>query len=135
MRMDFPGGLKVRADLGELEVLTDQPVRLGGEGSAPAPFDLFLASIGTCAGIYALQFLRRRKLPTEDVQLILATEQDAERGMLSKITIHIVLPDGFPEKYRDPLVRAVELCTVKRQILDPPRFETIVETAESQPVS
>jgi ribosomal protein S12 methylthiotransferase accessory factor len=132
--MDFPGGLKVRADLGQLEVLTDQPVRLGGEGSAPAPFDLFLASIGTCAGIYALQFLRRRKLPTEGVRLILATEEDAKRGMLSKITIRIVLPDGFPEKYRDPLARAVELCTVKRHILDPPRFETIVETAESQPV-
>ena len=135
MRVDFPRGLRVRADLGEVEVLTDQPVRRGGEGSAPAPFDLFLASIGTCAGLYALQFLRRRDMPTEDLRLTLETEEDAERGMLSKVTIRIALPDGFPDKYRDALVRAVELCSVKRQILEPPRFETVVETSKSQPAA
>ena len=60
MKVYFPGGKRVYADYGEFTIETDQPARGGGDDSAPAPFDLFLASIGTCAGIFALGFMQQR---------------------------------------------------------------------------
>ena len=63
--IDFPGGARVDAHFGPYTVKTDQPPSGGGQGSAPAPFSLFLASIGTCAGIYVLGFCRQRGLPTD----------------------------------------------------------------------
>ena len=60
MEIRFPGGLEVEAVHEGFTILTDQPVAQGGAGAAPSPFDLFLASIGTCAGLYALMFCRQR---------------------------------------------------------------------------
>lgn len=70
MIIDFPGGAKVDAHFGSYTVKTDQPPAGGGEGSAPAPFEIFLASIGTCAGIYVLGFCRQRGLPTDGIRII-----------------------------------------------------------------
>jgi putative redox protein len=119
----FPGGVAVEARFEGFSVCTDQPVSQGGQGSAPAPFDLFLVSLGTCAGLYALWFCPERKLPTEGLKLTLQTERYAERHRLSKVRLGIMLPEGFPEKYRQAIVRATNQCSVKRAILDPPDFE------------
>ena len=62
MVIDFPGGARVDAHFGPFTVMTDQPSKAGGEDSAPTPFALFLASLGTCAGIYVLGFCRQRNL-------------------------------------------------------------------------
>ena len=69
MRIYFPGGKKVFADDPGFTIATDQPVMGGEDGTAPAPFDLFMASIGTCAGIYVLGFLQQRGIPTDDTRL------------------------------------------------------------------
>ena len=129
MRIDLSGDSRVSAKLGGFTVDTDQPVRAGGDGSAPAPFDYFLASIGTCAGFYVQEFLHHRGLPTEGVHLTLTTTRRPGSKMLARITLRLVLPEGFPDRYRMAIARAVDLCTVKRHILDPPLFETIVETS------
>ncbi|MHC4777916.1 MAG: OsmC family protein, partial [Planctomycetota bacterium] len=71
IQITFPGGKKVEAQLKEYRILTDQPVKEGGEGSAPAPFDLFLASIGTCGAYYVLTFCQTRKIPTEGLAVTL----------------------------------------------------------------
>ena len=65
MEITFPGGARVDANFGGMTVKTDQPVQGGGQGSAPTPFATFLASIGTCAGIYVLGFCQQRGIPTE----------------------------------------------------------------------
>ena len=131
MEISFPGGLAVIARYPGFTIATDQPVAAGGEGSAPAPFDLFLASLGTCAGLYALRFCRQRSIDTTGLSLTLDTEHESGVGRVSAVRLEIQLPAGFPEKYRDAIVRAVDQCAVKRHILEPPRFEVVaIEAAQ-----
>jgi ribosomal protein S12 methylthiotransferase accessory factor len=125
IRVTFPGGKKVNAEMGGVVIPTDQPVEDGGEGTAPSPFMYFLASLGTCAGIYVLSFCQQRGIDTEGMaltqQMEFATDETG-RKRLSKLTIDILLPPGFPEKYRNAIVKTAELCTVKKVISDPPEF-------------
>ena len=121
MEILFPGGKKVDAVYKGFTIRTDQPKESGGEGSAPTPFDLFLASIGTCAGVFVLFFCQQRGIPTEGIRMIQRTEREA--GMISKITLEIRLPPDFPEKYEQALIRSAELCAVKKHMEAPPLFE------------
>ncbi len=123
MEVYFPGNKKVYADYNGFTIETDQSVRGGGDGSAPAPFELFLASLGTCAGIFVLEFLRKRGLSTEGAGLRLSTEFDPVAHAIAKIHMEIKLPPDFPEKYRDAVIRAADLCTVKRHLHNPPAFD------------
>jgi putative redox protein len=128
MEMTFPGGLAVDAQYEGFTVPTDQPVHAGGGGTAPAPFDLFLASIGTCAGLFALRFCQQRGISAEGLGVTLATERDDARHLVTEVRLEVTLPDGFPEKYREALLRAIDQCTVKRHLMTPPRF--VVEVAD-----
>ncbi|HKA36842.1 MAG TPA: OsmC family protein [Thermoanaerobaculia bacterium] len=123
MEIRFPGGLEVEAVHGGFKIVTDQPTLQGGGGSAPTPFDLFLASIGTCAGLYALRFCEQRNLDSEGLGLELTAVKDTDGKRVAEIRIEITLPPSFPEKYREAILRAVNQCKVKRHILEPPRFE------------
>lgn len=108
-------------------IQTDQPVSDGGDNSAPAPFDLFLASLATCAGYYALAFCRERRIPAEGLAVIMTYDRPAGARLIDKITIRVTPPAGFPDKYRDALVKAVDHCTVKAHLDRPPKFETVLE--------
>lgn len=130
MEIVFPGGKRVNALYGDHVICTDQPKERGGEESAPTPFDLFVASLGTCAGIYVLQFCRSREIPTDGVKILLNVERNAETKLLSKVTLDIVLPAEFPEKYRRAVVNAAELCTVARHLQDPPAIVVRTTPAE-----
>lgn len=123
----FPGNKRVSAEFDGFTVVTDQPKEAGGDGSAPAPFDLFLTSLGTCAGIFVLSFCRRRNLPTDGLELIQRADWDEAEHRVAKITLEIVVPEGFPEKYRDSLVQTASLCTVKKHLHRPPEFEIHVQ--------
>ncbi|MDP2898150.1 MAG: OsmC family protein [bacterium] len=123
MEIVFPGGKRVDAVYRGLTIKTDQSKFGGGEGSAPAPFDLFLASIGTCAGIYVLSFCQERAIPTENMKLVQRMERDAEKKMIRKIEIEIQLPPSFPEKYKQAVVKAAHLCAVEKHLEDPPHIE------------
>lgn len=131
MTMTFPGGARVDAQFGDFTIRTDQPTHAGGEGSAPAPFALFLASIGTCAGIYVLGFCGKRGLPTAGIQIVQRMETNPVTGMIEKIALDIQVPPGFPEKYHEALVRAASQCTVKKHLEAPPAFDvrTVVTAA------
>lgn len=118
----FPGGARVDAEFGNQAVHTDQPPQSGGEGSAPTPFATFLASIGTCAGIYVLGFCRQRGLPTDGMRIVQRLDVDRTTGMVSVIHLDIHVPPGFPEKYREALIRSAEQCAVKKHLEHPPRF-------------
>jgi ribosomal protein S12 methylthiotransferase accessory factor len=125
----LPGGKRVDTQIGRHVVRTDQPVAAGGEDSAPSPFQLFLASIGTCAGIYVAGFCQKRGLPTEGIRLVQRNHLDAETGVLARVEIDIEVPPSFPEKYRDALVRVADQCAVKKAIQAQPVFE--VRTVET----
>lgn len=133
MLIRFPGNKKVSAEFDGFTVLTDQPVESGGDGAAPAPFDLFLASLGTCAGIFVLSFCLKRAIATDGLEIRQTLEWDDVRHLATKIVLEISLPKGFPEKYRDSLVKAAELCTVKRHLFEPPRIEVLTKAAAARP--
>lgn len=120
MIIDFPGGARVDAHFGEFVVPTDQPPRGGGEGSAPTPFLTFLSTIGTCAGIYVLGFCRQRGIPTDDIRLVQRMRADPMTGMVVDVQVTIELPESFPAKYADAVVRAAEQCAVKKHFEHPP---------------
>jgi len=123
MEISFPGGKKVNAQWHGFEIKTDQPAGGGGEGSAPTPFDLFLASLGTCAGIFALGFIQSRGLSAEGLKITGSFEQNPATHLLSKAAFHITLPKDFPAKYKDAVIKAAEQCLVKRTMDAPPAVE------------
>ncbi|MGC9469181.1 MAG: OsmC family protein [Anaerolineae bacterium] len=127
LTISFPGGACVDAACGDdMVIRTDQPVSGGGERSAPTPFELFLASMGTCAGIYVLSFCQQRGLPTDEIRIREKVEMDPQTHLVSEVKLEIQLPPDFPRKYESALVRAAELCAVKRHLEIPPAVK--VET-------
>jgi ribosomal protein S12 methylthiotransferase accessory factor len=124
--VNLAGGRVVEAVVGDHTVRTDQPVKDGGGGSAPSPSDLFLASIAACAGYYVLDFCLERKIPPEGVGVTMRTHKNETTKMLDLIQIEIKLPADFPDKYEKAVVRAADLCWVKKHIQKAPEFETIV---------
>ncbi len=123
MEITFPGGARVDANFGGLSVKTDQPVQGGGAGSAATPFATFLASIGTCAGIYVLGFCQQRGLPTRDIKIIQRMQSNPMTGLVGKIYLDIQLPPDFPEKYKAAVIKSAEQCAVKKHLEHPPVFE------------
>jgi putative redox protein len=119
----FPGGKRVDAHVGDFVVKTDQPRELGGEGSAVAPYDLFLASLAACAGIYVLGFCQARGLSTEGLALTQRHELDPDTKLVRRVRIEIRLPKGFPERYRTAIQRAAEGCKVKKTLAANPSIE------------
>jgi len=125
MIIDFPGGSRVDAHFRGHTVATDQPP----VDSAPMPFEIFLASIGTCAGIYVLGFCKQRNLPTEGISIV-QRNHAAMNGMVEKIDLEIQVPSTFPMQYYDALVRSAELCKVKKTLEHPPVFEVTTKKVE-----
>jgi ribosomal protein S12 methylthiotransferase accessory factor len=122
LRITFPGGRRVDAAFGDHVVHTDQPRAAGGEESAPGPYELFLASLGTCAGIYVLGFFQARGLPTEGLSLVERVTNDPKTGRAAAVELEVVLPPGVPEKYLPAIVRAAEQCKVKKTLEEPPQL-------------
>ena len=118
----FPGGVRVDAEYRGLHVHTDQPAPLG-DNTAMSPFDLMLASIATCMGFYALRFCQERNIAPDGMGLTLEHERDPETKRVRTVRVALTTPDGFPEKYRTAIVRAMDQCAVKTLIADPPEFE------------
>ena len=128
MEIVFPGGAQVDAVLpGDMVITTDQ------DGSAPAPFTLFLAAIGTCAGIYVLSFCKQRGLPTEGLRIVQRNRTSPVTRMIEAIELDIQLPPDFPEQYKEAVIRSANLCAVKKHLENPPRFDvhTSLRTLES----
>ena len=123
--VSFPGGVAVNAKVGGHVVRTDQPAPHGG-GTTASPFDLFLASIATCMGFYALRFCQEREIATEGLGLSLETVRDEAKKRVATIRVALTLPSGFPEKYGDAIRRAVDQCAVKKHMVEPPAFELSV---------
>jgi ribosomal protein S12 methylthiotransferase accessory factor len=124
MEIVFPGGARVDAVMDDMVIPTDQ------NGSAPAPFGLFLASIGTCAGIYVLSFCKQRGLPTEGLRIVQRMARNPITHMIEHIELDIQVPPDFPEKYKDAVIRAADQCAVKKHMVQPPQF--VIRTSVAQ---
>jgi len=126
IKVTLDGGRRVNAHLNDgRQVTTDQPVDEGGTDTAPTPFDIFLASLATCAGVYVTDFCNHRNIPTDTITLTQSAEftmDDKGKHVLAAVSLQIHLPVDFPGKYREAVVRVAEFCAVKRAILHPPQF-------------
>lgn len=132
MEITFDGGKVVTAHTHGHTIKTDQPVSSGGENTAPSPFELYLAAIGTCAGIYVKSFCDNRQIPGENIKITQSTEYDKESGLPVSIKIDIQLPPDFPEKYKDSLIHVAGLCKVKKSIMAPPEFKIVTSLKEGK---
>jgi putative redox protein len=133
----FPGGKKVNAEMNGMVIPTDQTKVMGGEDSAPNPFLHFLASIGTCAGIFVLNFCQERKIPTDNITLTERIEYATTpegKPVLDTIAIDINVPPDFPEKYHNALIKVADQCAVKKIIMHPPKFaiNTVVQGSKPE---
>ena len=129
MKLDvvFPGGKKVDVLYHDFRIRSDQPVEDGGENSAPSPYDLFLSSIAACAGYYVIAFLAQRGISAEGLAMTMSFEKNEQTRTIGKIGIAIKLPAGFPEKYKNAVIKAAELCGVKKHFVYPPQFSVFIE--------
>ena len=118
MKIYFDDKLKVFADTGKHTIKTDQPVKAGSDGEFPTPFTTFLASVGTCAGIFVKGFCDRRKIPTDNISLSQQVFFDRSKGIIGRIDITIHVPGDFPEKYDQAVMASARHCSVKKHLRD-----------------
>lgn len=130
MKITFNGGKKVQSHYKGFTVETDQPVSEGGDGTAPEPYDIFLASLGTCAGVYVVYFCEKRNIATDGIQITLGFDKNDRTHLIEEVRITIHLPADFPKKYKQAVTRSAAMCTVKRSLSNPPRIEVAAEYAE-----
>jgi ribosomal protein S12 methylthiotransferase accessory factor len=128
MNITFPGNKKVNADYKGFNIQTDQPRNEGGDSSAPEPFTLFLTSIGTCTGIYVLSFCQERNIPTQGLKMTLEFIKNDQIKLIEEIKITITTPKEFPKQYENALIKVANLCTVKRHLENPPKFEIKIQS-------
>jgi len=128
IEITFPEGDRVDARIRGHLISTDQ------DDSAVSPFELFLASIGTCAGIYVSRFCRRRGIDPRELGIEQRVITDPETRMVTRVELAIRLPEGFPERYLEAVTRAASLCSVKKHLETPPAIEvrTVVRAAASR---
>lgn len=119
----FPGGKRVTASFLGFQVTTDQPLKAGGTGTAPSPFELFFASLATCAGYYVLEFCQGRGIALDTVRVSQVFDRDAATKRVVAVHLTVTVPPSFPEKYRGALVQAASSCAVKKLVENPPAMD------------
>ncbi|PKN51607.1 MAG: osmotically inducible protein C [Deltaproteobacteria bacterium HGW-Deltaproteobacteria-13] len=125
----FDGNKKVSAHFRDFTIHSDQPKADGGENTAPSPFELFLASLGTCAGFYVASFCQSRSIPTDNIRIVQTVFRNDSTHMAEKINLDIVLPPDFPEKYKAAVIKAADTCSVRKHLFSPPEIHvnTIIQ--------
>ena len=115
-KITFPGNKKVDVKFNNYKIKTDQSKENGGDETAPEPFDIFVSSIGACAGIYAKTFCDVRKLSTDSMYVFVDVALKEEQKLMEEISITLHVNQQFPEKYIKAITKAMEFCSVKNQL-------------------
>ncbi len=123
----FLENLKVEALFDDFNVVTDQPVRYKGDGTAPSPFDYFLASSALCAAYFVKVYCKSRNIPTEDITLTQDNIVDPENRYQQTFKIRVSLPESIDEKDREGILKSIDRCTVKKTIQQGPEFVIEIE--------
>lgn len=121
-------GMRITVDVDGHSIPTDLPEAKGGTNEAPDPFVLFLASLTSCTAVFAKRFCDEREIPTEGMAVRAVCELTEDPVRLETMALELTLPEGFPEKYRKAVLRAVDQCTVKKHLVEP--FEIVTRLAE-----
>jgi putative redox protein len=120
LNVTFGGNLRADAADERFAIATDQPVSGGGDGSAPAPFDLYPASLAACAGAFMRALMRQRSIDPAGSGITMSTETELQKGMIGRSAFDPRLPESFPVECEQAMARAVDWGTVTRHVQDPP---------------
>ncbi|TKB47031.1 OsmC domain/YcaO domain-containing protein [Thalassotalea mangrovi] len=123
IKVNFLENLRLEAKFDDFTVVTDQPIRYKGDGSAPSPFDYFLASSALCAGYFVRVYCNARDIPTENIRLSQNNIVDPEDRYNQIFQIQVELPDSISEKDRQGILRSIDRCTVKKVVQTGPEFK------------
>jgi ribosomal protein S12 methylthiotransferase accessory factor len=127
--------LRLEAKFDDFTITTDQPIRYKGDGTAPSPFDYFLASSALCAAYFAKVYCLSRNIPTDDIQVSQNNILDPENRYNQTFQIHVELPSSISERDRAGILRSIDRCTVKKVIQQSPTFNIIpVESSDNTPL-
>ncbi len=122
IKVNFLDNLRLEAKFDDFTVVADQPIRYKGDGSAPGPFDYFLASSALCAAYFVKLYCQARDIPTENIRLSQNNIVDPENRYKQMFKIQVELPEDISDKDRQGILRSVERCTVKRVVQNNPDF-------------
>ena len=135
IRVNFLNNLRLEAKFDDFTITTDQPIRYKGDGTAPSPFDYFLASSALCAAYFAKVYCLSRNIPTDDIQVSQNNILDPENRYNQTFQIHVELPSSISERDRAGILRSIDRCTVKKVIQQSPTFNVIpVESSDNTPL-
>lgn len=123
IKVRFLDNLRLEASFDDFTVITDQPIRYKGDGTAPGPFDYFLASSALCAAYFVKAYCLARDIPTEDISITQDNIVDPENRYRQTFIIRAQLPDSISEKDRSGIISSMDRCTVKRVVQNVPDFE------------
>ncbi|RJE43658.1 protein involved in RimO-mediated beta-methylthiolation of ribosomal protein S12 YcaO [Acinetobacter sp. JS678] len=129
IKVNYLDNLRQEAKFDDFTVIADQPIRYKGDGSAPGPFDYFLASSALCAAYFVKVYCAARDIPTDNIRLSQNNIVDPENRYKQTFKIQIELPADISEKDRQGILRSIDRCTVKKVIQTGPEF--IIEEVES----
>ncbi|MFC1519970.1 OsmC domain/YcaO domain-containing protein [Pseudomonadota bacterium] len=128
IKVNFLDNLRLEAKFDDFTVTADQPIRYKGDGSAPSPFDYFLASSALCAAYFIKVYCKARDIPTENIKLSQNNIVDPEDRYNQIFQIQVELPDDISEKDRTGILRSIDRCTVKKVVQTGPEFK--IETVD-----
>ena len=129
IKVNYLDNLRLEALFDDFKVISDQPIRYKGDGSAPGPFDYFLASSALCAAYFVKVYCNTRDIPTDNIRLSQNNIVDPENRYKQIFRIQVELPEGLSDKDRQGILRAIDRCTVKKVVQAGPDFQ--IETVES----
>jgi ribosomal protein S12 methylthiotransferase accessory factor len=129
INVNFLDNLRLEAKFDDFTVVTDQPIRYKGDGSAPSPFDYFLASSALCAAYFVRVYCKARDIPTDNIRLSQNNIVDPENRYNQIFRIQVELPEDLPEKHRQGILRSIDRCTVKKVVQTNPTFQ--IETVDN----
>ena len=128
IRVQYDGGVRFTADARGHRVVCDQPISNAGTDTGMTPPEFLLASLGTCAGYYAAQYLKTRGLPTAGLEIRVAAEKEVKPARLARFHVEVTAP-GLPPEHEAGMLRAVDACLIKNTLLHAPAIETVVNAA------
>ncbi|RLC14204.1 MAG: osmotically inducible protein OsmC [Deltaproteobacteria bacterium] len=123
-KVTFPGNKKIDVAFNNFKIKTDQAKENGGDETAPEPFDVFISSLGTCAGIYAKSFCDVRKLSTGNMHLFIDVVFKEGQKLMEQVNITLHVNQDFPEKYIKAIIKSMNGCAVKNQLHPDIKIET-----------
>jgi ribosomal protein S12 methylthiotransferase accessory factor len=129
IKVNFLDKLRLEAKFDDFTVIADQPIRYKGDGSAPGPFDYFLASSALCAAYFVKLYCNTRNIPTENIRLSQNNIVDPENRYQQIFKIQVELPPDISEKDRQGILRSIDRCTVKKVVQTGPEF--VIEEVEN----